>query len=394
MLRRFKCRVQPWSYDEYIESMDCPSKRQFYLDTKLDMEAGRTISNRITPFTKLEKMGTNKYKAPRLIQARHPTFNLALGCYIKPLERALKFRDNFGKGTYDQIGAKVARLSRKYKYYTEGDHLTFDAHVTVEMLRLCHRFYLRCFNNDSKLLRLCGKTIRNRALSRNGERYTVNGTRMSGDVDTSFGNSIINYYIIRSVLADLHLSGDAIVNGDDYIIFTDVPIDGSAATTAFRRYNMDTKLLPSSSNIHTVSFCRTKLFYHPDGHPTMGFDPVRLKKIYGCTNIMYPFEDYMQYLELIHHANYMININSPIHTNWKPLPKLESKLKKYMTRSLERVFNKQLSNKPYDYDYLTPSYIEAYPDYVYDRKVNILYTKPKPPIEFIINHNIKEISQC
>jgi hypothetical protein len=43
---------------------------------------------------------------------------------------------------------------------------------------------------------------------------------MSGDVDTSFGNSLINYYILISLLKELNVVGDAIVNGDDFIIFT------------------------------------------------------------------------------------------------------------------------------------------------------------------------------
>lgn len=43
---------------------------------------------------------------------------------------------------------------------------------------------------------------------------------MSGDVDTSFGNSIINYAILKEVIRILGLKGDAIVNGDDSLIFT------------------------------------------------------------------------------------------------------------------------------------------------------------------------------
>nr|AZS32321.1 hypothetical protein 2 [Crane fly tombus-like virus 3] len=100
-------------------------------------------------------MSTSKYKAPRLIQGRHPTFNLAYGRYIKPLEKSLKIDRHFGKGNYDDIGKKVHYFGKKYKYYTEGDHTTFDSHVTREMLQLCHRFYSRCYKQNRELHKLC-----------------------------------------------------------------------------------------------------------------------------------------------------------------------------------------------------------------------------------------------
>nr|QTJ63593.1 RNA-dependent RNA polymerase [Hymenopteran tombus-related virus] len=392
-LNKFKRKLRPWSMDEFINSMDDPSKRKFYTSIKLGLEQGRTVSALITPFTKLEKMSTSKYRPPRLIQARHPSFNMAYGCYIKPLERSLKSDIHFGKGTYDQIGAKISKLARRYKYYTEGDHITFDAHVTPEMLRLCHRFYARCYQQDSGLLRLSRKTIRNRAISRNGERYSVNGTRMSGDVDTSLGNSLINYYIIMEVIHRLGIDGDAIVNGDDFIIFTNSPIPTEPAKLLFRHYNMDTKLVASTDNIHHVEFCRTKLFYHPDDHPTMAFDYNRLINIYGASYKLLPHKKYLLYLEAVQHANYCINLNSPVHRQWRALPKLEDKLKKYLPQNVVLELSKQSTNRVYKWDYLTPSFVEAFPNYRITSPKIILYKPPPPQKHIIINHNIKEISQ-
>nr|AZS32318.1 RNA-dependent RNA polymerase [Crane fly tombus-like virus 1] len=155
IFKKFKRKLVPWTYEQYIESMDSPKKRVFYQMVYNDMCRGRRISSVVTPFTKLEKMSTSKYKAPRLIQGRHPTFNLAYGRYIKPLEKSLKIDRHFGKGNYDDIGKKVHYFSKKYKYYTEGDHTTFDSHVTREMLQLCHRFYSRCYKQNRELHKLC-----------------------------------------------------------------------------------------------------------------------------------------------------------------------------------------------------------------------------------------------
>jgi hypothetical protein len=396
-LRRFWSTVRPWTYSEYLDNIDDPTKRRFYARYVQDIIDGRPIRSDNTPFTKLEKTLIDelirKYKAPRSIQARHPTFNIEYGCYIKPLERHLKHRREFGKGTYDQIAAKIHWFSRKYKWYTEGDHVTFDAHVTVEMLKLTHRFYQRCYANDRKLISLSRRTINNKCRTRHGDRYDVRGTRMSGDVDTSFGNSIINYYILRSLLFELGLQGDAIVNGDDFILFTDRPVPVSDAIRILRSYNMDTKLVRSVDNIHRVEFCRTKMVLHPDGHPTMAFDPKRLHDIFGCTFIKYTSSQYRDYLKTVSHANYMINLNSPIHRLWTPLEKLESKLKKYMMKDLQRVFNKQLSNRPWTTTEITPSYREAYPDFSFPSKpYNIFKPVRTQRHTIIVNHRIKEVS--
>jgi hypothetical protein len=51
-------------------------------------------------------------------------------------------------------------------------------------------------------------------------RSFITRQQMPGDVDTSFGNSLIKYYILISLLNELNIVGDAIVNGDDFILFT------------------------------------------------------------------------------------------------------------------------------------------------------------------------------
>lgn len=225
-LRKFVRHPGKWTRTEYANSYADPGKRKFYMDVVNAMEhEGRTVSARVVPFTKLEKMGANKYKAPRLIQARDASFNIEYGRYIKPLERQLKDHVVFGKGNYDQVARRVAKLSSQYKYYTECDHTTFDAHVTVDMLRLLHRYYATCYNDDRELALLSRRTITNYCTTRNGEHYVVHGTRMSGDVDTSFGNSLINYHVLRAGLREQKIRGEVLVNGDDSIIFSDAPID-------------------------------------------------------------------------------------------------------------------------------------------------------------------------
>lgn len=154
-----------------------------------------------------------------MIQARDTSFNIMYGRFIKPLElRVTKYaknKKNFGKGNYDEVARRIMQHRNKWKYYTEIDHKTFDAHVTVDMLKLTHRFYIHCYPDHERELRLlANKTLTNKCRSRNNDKYVVKGTRMSGDVDTAFGNSLLNYGILKEALSMMNMRCDAIVNGD------------------------------------------------------------------------------------------------------------------------------------------------------------------------------------
>nr|AZS32325.1 hypothetical protein 1 [Hypsignathus monstrosus tombus-like virus 1] len=390
ILRDIIRKPTKWTHEQYIDSMDRPEKRRVYTEaSRMVRDEGRVIS-RITPFTKLEKVKTDKYRAPRLIHSRHATFNIEYGSYIKPLERSLKPDKHFGKGTYDQIAAKIAGLASKYKYYTAGDHSSFDAHNLREHLQLCHRFYAKCYDNDKYLRKLSRRTLRNKCSTRHGESYILDGGRMSGDVDTGFGNCIVNLYILRSVLSDLGYKGDAIVNGDDFILFSTARIDIARFGERLRSYNMECKLVDSATNISTVEFCRTKLVYHPDGHPTMAFDPDRLKAIYGCTFHRYSDSNYLRYLQNVQHANWSINQNSPVHRQWRPLDRPRVSI---LEKDRLHVLKKQSTNRPYTWDYLTPSFIEAYPNYQIDKPLVPIYKQPPDQCAFyIFNHMSKLVT--
>lgn len=390
-LQRFKRHPRRWTREEYADSFRDPGKRRFYSRIASDLDLGRKrVSAGVQPFTKMEKMSTNKYKAPRLIQARNPTFNIEYGRYLKPLERACKDDIHIGKGNFDQIGAKVHKLAKRYKYYTECDHTAFDAHVTVEMLRLTHRFYQSCYPNDRDMVRLASRTIVNHCYTRNGESYHIRGTRMSGDVDTSFGNSLINYYILKDALKQLQIHGDVIVQGDDSIIFSDVPI-GQEFVEILRTYNMESKISTSTTRIHTVEYCASKLVYSNSGRPTMAADPGRLRSRYGFCFRPYDEPTYKKYLRAVSHCNWCLTKNTPASRAWtkieninlRHLRLLEADEIFYLTEESEGIRLCE-SNIP------TPSMIEAYPDYDWD-VTEIEYKLPPAQKKYIINHENKEM---
>lgn len=249
-----------------------------------------------------------------MIQARDLTFNIEYGRYIKPLELITKKETQFGKGRNIDISNKIYKLAKRYTYYTEADHMEFDAHVTKEHLKLTHTYYQSCYHHSKPLRKLSKRTLINKCKTLDGIKYKVHGTRMSGDVDTSFGNSLINYALLKQALSDIGLEGEVIVNGDDSIIFTNKPIPQDQFIAALATYNMETKLNPSVTNIHKVEFCRQKLIINNRGEPALAMLPDRLLTIFGMT--YKNLGDYMEYLRIVILCFISINSRSPLAHIW------------------------------------------------------------------------------
>lgn len=401
-IKKFVTHPTKMTPQEYIDTMG--TKKPLYQNAYDTYLGDKRIRYSIKPFTKLEKMPTSKYKPPRMIQARHPIFNIHYGVFIKPLEIKLcKYNKrscrHFGKGNYDEIAAKIKYFKNKYRYYTEADHKEFDAHVTPQMLRLTHIFYESCYGHDPKLRALSKRTITNTCITRDGDKYRVYGTRMSGDVDTSLGNSLINYAIIKEVLDRLGIRGDAIVNGDDSIIFSDQPIPNEA-TELFKRFNMETKMKPSQENICKVEFCRTKYVVKSNGVPTMMMDPQRIYEIFGMTHSNKAFSNYTEYLYEVAFCNSIINSNTPMGKAWQLTlnNRFRSKIErqdyslKYVEDNIKRSLLSQRNLEP-SLDEFTYTMFQAWPLCVeYYNKIQKICFRPRATsVEIYINHDNEKL---
>lgn len=251
-------------------------------------------SNIIKSFVKIEKTSTTKYKAPRMIQARNPYYTMSLGRYTIPLEHKIynadKTRKNiFYKGYNLYEGATmIIKQWQKFKnpYAFCLDHTSFDAHVTEEALRLVHKFIL-LHNDDPELKQLLQGQITNRSYTLFNQKFVWKATVASGDITTSFYDSLINYYILKSVLHKLGIRKfRIIVNGDDSIIIIDKKDlhkigNRKDFLSMFRSFNMETKIDIETDDISKIEFCRMNLRQDNDKHPMMTMTAERQEKIYG-----------------------------------------------------------------------------------------------------------------
>lgn len=248
----------------------------------------------ISMFVKGEKASVweLKDKVPRAIQFRRPMFNLLLATYLHPLEVAFyNIRGMLGlpiiaKGLNNVTRATIltqAKTHFRRPVFLMMDISKMDSCVTKEHLKLEHKFYNRVMK-CRYLRRLLKFQIKNRGYSKGGIKYSILGTRMSGDYNTGLGNTLISvvlmWYFLRAIV---HFF---LADGDDMCAIIEEEDLASLDFELFRLFGFDVKV-DISTNEADIMFCRSKLL--PVDPPRFAREPVRalsniatsLKQYYG-----------------------------------------------------------------------------------------------------------------
>lgn len=187
----------------------------------------------IRAFVKAEKVAFSAKgdPAPRLIQPRTPRYTASLGRFLKPFEHVLikGFEKAFGypvimKGRNATETASAIRSC--WDSYTHPvaiglDASRFDQHCSVQALKFEHSWYLCKFGNNRELRRLLNmqlKCVGTGFCRDGGIKYTKDGSRMSGDINTSMGNCIIMCSVILGFFENHKLRAHLVNNGDDCVV--------------------------------------------------------------------------------------------------------------------------------------------------------------------------------
>jgi len=182
-------------------------------------------------FVKCEKV--NPTKAPRCIQPRRPVYNVAVGTYLKHIEHQLYaavkrvFRSTGpvvvkGFNTFET----AAILRRKWERFSQPiavglDATKFDMHVSENMLRWEHSIYEALYPKDPELRKLLRWQRKNkgRGFCADGDlKYSVDGRRFSGDMNTALGNCLIMCAMIYSYATQRGVNIELANNGDDCVV--------------------------------------------------------------------------------------------------------------------------------------------------------------------------------
>jgi len=186
----------------------------------------------VSTFVKAEKINFTAKgdPAPRVIQPRSPRYNLEVGRYLKLFESELVhgFERMCGynvilKGlNADQV---AAQLRANWDHFLDPvaiglDASRFDQHVSRAALEFEHSVYNSVFRSW-ELRKLLAWQLINKGFGRVGDtllKYTVEGCRMSGDINTGMGNCLIMSLAVLGFFQSVGLDARLSNNGDDCVV--------------------------------------------------------------------------------------------------------------------------------------------------------------------------------
>jgi len=215
----------------------------------------REIS-RMTAFIKKEKYN-DKTKSPRFIMGRDPRFNLLYGLYTTPMEHAFTKLEQVAKGkNFLERGKQFKNLVGGW--YLENDFSKFEGSQRIEILSYELRLFEKLLSKaDFKNFRAVWlEKLKKRGYTLNGIKFSFQGCRGSGDMDTGLGNTLLNYISMKYFLIKNGVPSERfMVDGDDGL--AGVPRDKDDYINTFSDFGFDAKLI-LKKDYHDVDFCSSK----------------------------------------------------------------------------------------------------------------------------------------
>lgn len=235
----------------------------------------------VSGFLKAEKVNITAKPDPtgRLISPRSPRYNVAVGVYIKPLEHMLYDAIDGVYGAPTVAKGKNA-LQRGAMIREAWDDLTnpvalfmdasrFDQHVSRQALEWEHGIYLSCHDNERELRQLLGWQLRNVGYVRTPDgvvKYEVDGTRASGDMNTSLGNVLLMCAMMHAYLSTHCKHPFRLVNdGDDCVVMVESADAANVRATCkgwFTEMGFTMKYEGETREFEEIEFCQAQPVYN------------------------------------------------------------------------------------------------------------------------------------
>lgn len=229
----------------------------------------------LTSFSKFEKQDLGG--APRIINPRSRRYNLELGRYLKHAEHKYFSAINqaFGgrtaatviKGYNADVSAGILRA--KWSQFTRPvaiglDAKKFDMHVSVAALKYEHEFYKRLFPGNRWLRTLLKWQLRNKGTAYVDDgrvKFSMEGTRSSGDLNTSLGNCLIMCALVYAYARVRGVDVELANNGDDCVVFLemdDLQYFEYGLSNWFRRRGFAMTMEDPVDEFEALEFCQTR----------------------------------------------------------------------------------------------------------------------------------------
>jgi hypothetical protein len=267
--------METWSYEQVITRMPKSKQNRYW-------QAMRRLRNdydvtpkdaKIKMMDKAEKIALAKLregKAGRAVQYRSPEYNLALmAAGLKSIEHEFYTRMQYGKSKTRNVAKclnhtqRARILRKKWDEFADPvaillDAKAWDAHVHTELLGLEHEFYMRCMPENRRLAWLLSMQEVNKGWTKRGIKYSIKGTRMSGDANTALGNCVLNLMMLKAWLRFCGVEGEILLDGDDSVIIVERDqLNKLDVEHITRNYGMNMKM-EIAEVFEDIDFCQCK----------------------------------------------------------------------------------------------------------------------------------------
>lgn len=286
---RYTGKATPVSLHSFAE-MYVGRKRTVYLAAVESLYLqGVTLNDALLKtFVKAEKVlflknGLFCDPAPRVIQPRSPRYNAALGRFLKPLEHRVYTAINRTWGgltvmkglNAQKRGAAFVEVAGRFRHpaFLSSDYSRFDQSIGVQALWFEHGFYLSLFSSEDRkeLARILKMQLVNtgRAYCADGKvSYTVEGCRMSGDMNTSLGNVFLACGVAFAYKQHSGINFSLLNDGDDCCFVMereDVRKFERGFADYVLKFGFRAKLEGAVYELPMVDFCQCSPLWTPDG---------------------------------------------------------------------------------------------------------------------------------
>jgi hypothetical protein len=294
------------SYEYWKEISGCPVDRPMTWCLMPSQFLFKRWAN-VRPFAKVESISVSKW--PRNISPRHPHFNFLWAQFTKPMESYFyhhlgasgalrrwcpagkengvrnpwigKSMNKIQRG--DAIAYKIDLFKRRFGVHPvviSTDCTGLDAHVTAGVIKCENALWSDCFPNQSSFLKKLTRMFELNRFSTDGVRGEVRGARMSGDMHTGLGNTILTVGMVVTSFRLMHIDRyDIFADGDDTLVFVHPDDLGQVLVELpqqFLTFGQELKLEKVARTIFDVEWCQSKIIrvqVDGEGHYMMVQNP-------------------------------------------------------------------------------------------------------------------------
>lgn len=319
-LNRLIGPLRPCSLETLLAKVSSRKKRLYTTAAEsLHYEEITTRDARVKMFIKPDRYSALEVgsKEPRAIQYRSPRYNLRLQQFLHPFEWA------YYRTCSSTRGGPVKGLNswQRAKLYVESmktlddpvvvnlDFSKFDAHLHPSLLQEEIKCYCRTFP-DQVLRDLLMMQVHNKCTTQLGTPYFVYGSRMSGDVNTGLGNTMIAEAIVRAWAKHHGVKCIPFVDGDDVVCIME---RNKVPALDFLDYGMEAtaELL----EVDQLTHCQSKIIWMGDV-PRMIRNPLRAIS-HGCGTVkFYPNNVLRPLLSAMGHSELACSSGCPVLQEW------------------------------------------------------------------------------